>query len=515
MISARCAAAAPRAVPAICAAMSPLERPAQAGTSTAVFVAAGSRVERSPQRNPPRSGSTCARARSAYAHILNPARRRRPERMTTFSRSLACKSWVARHVLAPAPHDELPPNGVELGMERARAGCDLVCDGPLHTCSRARDHRGSIMTILRRATLAVVLAAVESGCESTFGSSASEDKTADANSDTLILEDATPEGGGGSNMGVESGTGGTNVTDASSDPDVANDGATRGDEDAAADQQNPIDARTRVCSPIGKFGEPTPVSGSVNSVDDELSPRLSVDERTIYFGLRTANDPAAPTHLYVANRGTPTSPFEAGVALAVNSTGSDADPMIGMDGLNLFFSSDRANGSGEIDLYWSSRSNTIGPFISVAPVPAVNSMGSEVQPFFSSDGEHWFAWRRMGIDSAFHLRRAPRAGAGFAAPLPVNELDSATDDMWPVLTNDRLTIYFSSSRTDGGALGKSDVWMARRSSPTATFDRPTNVAELNSTQTDHMGWISPDNCRLYLSSNRASSRGYEIFVATR
>jgi hypothetical protein len=373
------------------------------------------------------------------------------------------------------------------------------------------------MTILRHASVAVVLAAVEGGCESTFGSSASGDRTTDANPDTPVLADAAPEATGGSNVGVETGTGGTGgtkVTDASSGPEVATDDA-RGDEDAAADQQNPIDASTRVCSPTSKFGEPIPVSGSVNSVDDEFSPRLSVDERTIYFGLRTGNDPAAPTHLYMANRETPTAPFEARVALAVNSTGSDADPMTSTDGLDLFFSSDRANGSGEIDLYWSSRSNTIGPFISVAPVPAVNSTGSEVQPFFSSDGELWFAWRRMGMDSAFHLRRAPRAGAGFAAPLPVNELDSATDDMWPVLTNDKLTIYFSSSRTDGGALGKADVWMARRSSPTATFDRPTNVAELNSTQTDHMGWISPDNCRLYLSSNRASSRGYEIFVATR
>ena len=373
-----------------------------------------------------------------------------------------------------------------------------------------------LMTLLGHASVTFASTAVGAGCESSFKSNQSPDEAADAKPDTLVVSDARPEGIGGSDTGLEAGSGGTTVADASPDLNVAGDsGAPDAHADAAADQQNPVDGMTRHCSPASKFGEPIPISGAVNTIQDELSPRLSADERTLYFGLRGADDAAASTRLYMANRLTATSPFEAAVSLAVSSTGSDTDPMISLDGLNLFFSSDRAGGSGEIDLYWSSRSNTIGPFISVAPVPAINSIGSEVHPFFSSDGELWFAWRRAGADSAFHLRRAPRAGAGFTAPLPVNELDSTSDDMWPVLTNDKLTIYFSSSRIDGGALGKSDVWMARRSSPTAAFDQPTNVTELNSTQSDSVGWISHDNCRLYLSSNRISSRGYEIFVATR
>jgi hypothetical protein len=150
-------------------------------------------------------------------------------------------------------------------------------------------------------------------------------------------------------------------------------------------------------------------------------------------------------------------------------------------------------------------------------VPDVNSAGSEVQPFAASDGELWFAWRKPGIDSALHLRRAPRNGAGYGPPVPVTELDSPSEDNWPLLSTDKLTIYYSSLRTDGGARGKADIWRAQRHNPTAVFDPPSNVNELNSIATDFVGWLSEDNCRLYLSSNRMTPtpRGYEIYVAKR
>ncbi len=272
---------------------------------------------------------------------------------------------------------------------------------------------------------------------------------------------------------------------------------------------------TTTCSPTAMFGAPMLVMGGVNTIDDEFSPRLSADERTLYFARRLAGNFTGPMHVYMATRPTATSIFDAGIALLINSTASDADPMIGTDDRTLLFSSDRITGSGEFDLYWADRASAGVAFISASPVPDVNSAGSEVHPFFASDGELWFAYRKAGFDSALHLRRSVRAGVGFGPPVPVAELDSAGDDMWPVLTSDKRTIYFSSSQIDGSAQGKADVWVARRSSATAVFDLPVNVTEVNSAATDDVGWISPDGCRLYLSSNRGTMRGYEIYMAKR
>lgn len=319
--------------------------------------------------------------------------------------------------------------------------------------------------------------------------------------------------GGSAGLSGSGGIGGTGATggvpDASSGATGgASNGGTSGG-DAAAEQSPPA------CDISAPFGPPTLVSGGVNSPDDDFSPRLSSDELTIYFARRPLDDVTAPTDLYVATRSAPTSVFDAAVPLGLSTASNDGDPMIATDSMTLFFSSDRPNGVGEFDLYWASRSNAGVPFTSATLVPTVNSLGSELQPFLTSDGELWFAYRRAGFNSAVHLRRAPRAGLGFAAPVAVTELDSLTDDMWPVLTGDKLTIYFSSLRTDSGAQGKADVWVAQRSSASGTFGPASDVSDVNSPATDLVGWISPDACRLYLASNRGTSAGYEIYVATR
>jgi hypothetical protein len=272
------------------------------------------------------------------------------------------------------------------------------------------------------------------------------------------------------------------------------------------------------CDPTEPFGDPALVPGGVNSTEDDMSPRLSKDERTIYFVRRPVpvNGVIAPTNLYAATRPDLDAPFDDAVPLAINTDQNDGDPMLTTDGGTLFFSSDRPDGFGELDLYQSSHAAPSLPFVTASAVPDVNSPGSEVQPFAASDGELWFAYRSAGPDHALHLRRAPRIGVGYGAPIAVTELDSTSEDSWPSLSTDKLTIYYSSTRVDGGAQGKADVWRAQRDNPTAVFDAPSNVNELNSAGTDHMGWLSEDNCRLYLSSNRTGSGGsYGIYVAER
>jgi hypothetical protein len=54
---------------------------------------------------------------------------------------------------------------------------------------------------------------------------------------------------------------------------------------------------------------------------------------------------------------------------------------------------------------------------------------------------------------------------------------------------------------------------ASRASRTASFSAPVNVEELNTANEDLPGWLSPDLCRLYFTSNGGSGR--KIFVAAR
>jgi hypothetical protein len=79
---------------------------------------------------------------------------------------------------------------------------------------------------------------------------------------------------------------------------------------------------------------------------------------------------------------------------------------------------------------------------------------------------------------------------------------------------DELTIYFASLRTDGGAKGNLDIWMARRSSVDEQFGLPRNVAKLNTPLSEYPTWISADGCRLYIAKGEAND-SFDIYVATR
>ena len=56
--------------------------------------------------------------------------------------------------------------------------------------------------------------------------------------------------------------------------------------------------------------------------------------------------------------------------------------------------------------------------------------------------------------------------------------------------------------------------MAVGSAPDAPWDPPTNLSEVNSSQSEQPTWLSANGCRLYLQSDRATG-DYNLYVATR
>jgi Tol biopolymer transport system component len=134
-----------------------------------------------------------------------------------------------------------------------------------------------------------------------------------------------------------------------------------------------------------------------------------------------------------------------------------------------------------------------------------------VQPYVLPDGSELYFSSSKGGD--FDIYRSVRGVSEFGTPTPVSELNVAgASDGDPLVAVDDLTIYFSSSRA--GGLGLMDIWMARRTDKALPFGAPVNLTEVNSTGVDAPTWLSPDGCRLYLSSDRGDA-GYDIYVATR
>ena len=104
-----------------------------------------------------------------------------------------------------------------------------------------------------------------------------------------------------------------------------------------------------------------------------------------------------------------------------------------------------------------------------------------------------------------------RNGTSFSSPMLVGGIASASDEGDPVVTPDGLTIYFRSNRA--APLGGYNIYVATRVDVTDPFSDVQLVPNVNTDADEGPSWISPDDCRLYLSSDVAGSN--DIYVATR
>jgi Tol biopolymer transport system component len=94
----------------------------------------------------------------------------------------------------------------------------------------------------------------------------------------------------------------------------------------------------------GSFGAWTPLA-MINSGAGEADPALSPDERVIVFTSSRTVAGFARTNLWYATRQRATDPFSAPRLIpTVNGDADDGDPMLGADGCELYFSSNRTGG---------------------------------------------------------------------------------------------------------------------------------------------------------------------------
>jgi hypothetical protein len=97
------------------------------------------------------------------------------------------------------------------------------------------------------------------------------------------------------------------------------------------------------------------------------------------------------------------------------------------------------------------------------------------------------------------------------APHVLHELDDPAGAQDPSMTEDRLTIVWSSTR-DGGA-GSDDLWIATRGSTDEPFDHVENLSALNDSSSDTTPEISADGTTIYFTSDRRGDD--DIWMSTK
>jgi len=269
------------------------------------------------------------------------------------------------------------------------------------------------------------------------------------------------------------------------------------------------------CDPLGTFAAPKPVLG-LELPGSPADATLSADELTLYL---TRNTAAGDRDMYVASRPEITAPFAAPMPLvSLNSASDDAAPSISADGLTMLFQSDRVAAEG-MHLYVTTRPSPIADFSAAALVGGVRSAvvtADDLYPFLTPDGQElWFVSNRTGGPGTGDIYRSARTGTGFGTPVLVPELSSPSAEQHIVVSQDGLTVYFSSNRPNqaGSTTSGFNIYRSHRSTLQDGFGTPAPVPELNTVSDDHATWLSADGCRLYLHNKPTTS--FKLFVATR
>ncbi len=285
----------------------------------------------------------------------------------------------------------------------------------------------------------------------------------------------------------------------------------------------PLDAGIRFDAAPPKRCDPTKPFGSLEAVIELTAPSydgdisLSADELDAVI---TSNRLGNPTKIFEATRGAPSSLFSTPQLVDV-SPGYENSPSLAGDGLTVVFddADPFAATASPSRLLWATRSSRASAFGSAQPLLNVSVAGSASRhPVLSGDElALYYSFRDIaGGSTETFLYVATRAtkSAPFTNPTAVPGLHMAgSSDDHPAITADQLVIYFRSNRP--GSAGE-DIWVASRATVSSSFGAPTRVSEVSTAGNDRPGFVSADDCVLYLTTNGGDAGGgYDVFRATK
>ena len=259
------------------------------------------------------------------------------------------------------------------------------------------------------------------------------------------------------------------------------------------------------------FGPPELITGLELS-GNQYGPALSSDAVTLILAEVAGG---GLENLYVATRSDRGTTFSAAAAIAeLNTADDEGTPFLSYDGLTLYFYSTRSEGLGDRDILFATRPDTAAQFTDAVWLEGVNTADREHLPTLTQDElSIVFSSNRAGGEGESDLWTAQRASRSdaFGVPVALSEINTAGDETGPSLSPDGLTLFFVSD--DASGLGSEDIWMATRPDANGPFEAPVNVAEVNSDGSEIDPAISADGRELFFSAVTSGSR--EIWRSVR
>jgi len=220
---------------------------------------------------------------------------------------------------------------------------------------------------------------------------------------------------------------------------------------------------------VDPWGTPVNLGQPVNSSEFEGAPCISHDGLSLYF-VSSRPGSSGWLDIWVAKRKTKDDPWETPVNLGprVNSSAAENGPSISADSLSLYFSSHiageyRSEGLGGADIWVTTRKTKDDPWGTPVNLgPTVNTSDYELAPCISIDGlSLYFHSDRPGFgDTDIWVTTRKSKDEPWGPPVNLGPtVNSPRREYNPDISSDGSTLYFVSNRP--GTIGGSedmDIW---------------------------------------------------------
>jgi hypothetical protein len=261
------------------------------------------------------------------------------------------------------------------------------------------------------------------------------------------------------------------------------------------------------------FGEPEPVGPPASEPGrPDYYWSLSSDGLSVYFNPQLV----WPQDIWVSTRTAFDQPWSNPLRLPspVNAPNvDDSAPEISPDGLSLLFTSERAGGLGDRDLWMSTRSDVAGTWDTIVNLAGLNSALSDDEPELRFDGKELLFQRNF---SDVFVATRPSASDAWGAPTPLGpQINFANRrSTSPVLTPDGLTMLFSSD-VDGGEWDM-DIYMSSRPDLESAWGPATRLGpEINTAAVEWAADVGSDGFFYFNRADQVDAwTSYEIWRAT-
>ena len=261
-----------------------------------------------------------------------------------------------------------------------------------------------------------------------------------------------------------------------------------------------------------EFGIPTNLGPNVNSSSYDGVPSVTGDGLSLYFG-SNRSEGHGDWDLWVSTRATVSDLWDNAVNLgpSVNGPHQDSNPSVSADGLSLLFNSPRPGGHGGVDIWVTMRAIVSDPWGEPVNLdPPVNSSSFDGDACFSDDGlSLYFTSDRPSGSGNRDLWVTTRQTANDLWDEPTNLgpiVNSSDIDVTPVILADGLSLFFMSNRP--GGYGGLDAWVTTRATTDGDWSIPVNLGpSVNSVSLDGLTSISSDGYTCYLMSGRSGGEG--------